>query len=187
MGNNNNNKSQLEKTILRGIHGTPELKREEKNKYLGEFRERVIKALTIDQVHEQGTYPEILEAIRHPKANKLVISRKVDLDYARDYIQLARDEGLSFKTVASPSFKGDVGLVVVSDEAVDIENIGIPDRAKRLLEQGLPENLVKARGNLICDSCFHLLEEKAPEELNNYRKLNLLDKIMGKKCTACSG
>ncbi len=178
-------KPELEQQLMAGIHGTPELKKEERDRHLGEFKERIIKALTIQQVHEEGTYPEILDAIRHPQARRLIISRQVDLDYARDYIQLARLEGLAFTTVDNPDFKGDVGLIVVSDDAVDEGDIYVPNRKERLLAQGLSESLIDARGEYICGQCIKELKTKAPEELAHYKKLSFIDKLLGKKCTPC--
>lgn len=114
-------KTNLEKKVMQGIYGEPELKKDEKIRFLGEFKERVIRYLYYDQVIKQGTYPEILEAIKHPRAEKLVIDRNVDLDKAHDYIQLARRHNLSFKRIDSPELKGDIALVVAGNEAVDVD------------------------------------------------------------------
>ncbi|KJS85465.1 MAG: hypothetical protein JM58_08480 [Peptococcaceae bacterium BICA1-8] len=116
-------KSELEKAIDRGIYGTPELKREEINNYLGCFRERVLKALTKKQIVEPGTYKEILDAIHDPRAKRLVITNDVQLSFAMDYINLAHKNNVEFTLVDGHDYSGDIGLVVVSDTAVDIENI----------------------------------------------------------------
>lgn len=178
-------KSKLKKALFTGIHGKPKLKRDEKIRYLGEFRERVIRALTLSQIHEEGTYEEILAAIRHPKAKKLKISREADLQAAKEYINLAKEEDLSFTTVDSPEHKGPIGLVVVSDEAVNIEEIMVKPRREKLKNKGIPEDLIEAVGEKICDDCMDTLEEKAPEEVDNYKKLGILDKILGERCEAC--
>jgi uncharacterized protein YueI len=114
-----NDKCQLQQILAAGIYGDPELKREERLRYLGEFRERVLKALTFDQIAEPGTYPEIEEALKDKRARKLVVSQKAKLDEAREYIRLARACGLQFTMVNNPDLRGDIGLVVVSDDAVD--------------------------------------------------------------------
>ena len=118
-----NNRSELEEIIARGIQGDPELKKDERRRYLGELRERIIKALTFEEIAEPGTYPEIRDAIKDKRAKKLVISQKAKLDEAREYIQLARKNGLQFTMVDNPEYTGNIGLLVVSDEAVDVENI----------------------------------------------------------------
>ncbi|OCL25642.1 hypothetical protein U472_15035 [Orenia metallireducens] len=180
----NQGKSDLEQRVSAGIHGGFELKKGEKNRFLGEFRERVLKALTFEQVEEPGTYPEVLKAIKKREAKKLIINRKVDMERAKDYIKLAREHDLSFKKVDSPDFKGDIALVVVSDHAVNQSDIFIKDRATSLKEKGLPVELINARGGKICEDCYQIIGEKASEELVNYQKMNWLDKIIGKKCPA---
>jgi uncharacterized protein YueI len=116
-------KSELEKALERGIYGTPELKREEKKKFLGSFRERVLKALTKKQVMEPGTYKEILDALKDTRAKRLVISNDVQLSYAMDYVNLAKKNGIEFTLVDGDDYAGDIGLVVISDTAVDVEDI----------------------------------------------------------------
>ncbi len=118
-----NDRSELEEMIARGIQGDPELKKDERRKYLGEFRERVLKALTFEQIAEPGTYPEIREAMKDERAKKLIISQQADLNEAREYIQLARKRGLKFTVVDNPEYTGNIGLVVVSDKAVDVKDI----------------------------------------------------------------
>ncbi len=118
----NKENSELEEKVKQGIYGEPEIKKEEKNRYLGEFRERVIHYLSHDQVLEEGTYPEIEEALKDKRAHTLVVDRKIELKYAHDYIKLARENNIRFKRVDSPDFKGNVGLVVVSDKAVKENN-----------------------------------------------------------------
>jgi len=116
-------KSELEKALERGLYGTPELKREEKNIFLGCFRERVLKALTKKQVVEPGTYKEILDAIRDPRAKRLIITNDVQLSFAMDYINLAHKNNVEFTLVDGHNYPGEIGLVVVSDTAVDVKDI----------------------------------------------------------------
>ncbi len=182
---NFSSKSELEQKLIAGIHGAPEIKKEEKKRFLGEFRERIIKALTLEQVHEEGTYPEILDAIRCPKAKQLIISRKVDLDYARDYINLARQEGLAFTTVDDPDFKGPIALIISADEAVDIEEIHVKSREERLRSKGIPEAIINAKGKYLCRDCFELLEKIAPEEAAGFRQPTFWERLMGKRCVSC--
>lgn len=177
---------ELTQTIQFGIHGPPELKKGERNQYLGNFKERVLKALTFDQIEEKGTYREIEDAIRDKRASTLILSRKADLKSAREYIDLARTYGLGFKTVDSPDFVGEVGLVVVSDSAVVVTDILVVNRTTRLLRKGIPIKLIEAEGKKICDRCFALLQSEAPEEVPRYRRLSFLDRVLGGKCYGCS-
>lgn len=182
MTNKLSEKSPLEQKILAGIHGAPELKREERQRLLGQFRERVIKVLTFAQIAEPGTYQEITYAIAHPKAKRLIISRKADIAAASEYIRLARKHQLSFTTIDLPEFKGSVGLVVVADEAVDMEEVTVPDRTEHLLGLGIPKEVIDAKGQSLCPACIDLLKKLAPEEVQNYKQVSVLDRLIGKSC-----
>lgn len=61
-------KDNLEQALLVGIHGAPEIKHDEKIYFLGEFKERVIRRLSIKQVSETGVYPEIIQALKDSRA-----------------------------------------------------------------------------------------------------------------------
>ncbi|MFP4661372.1 MAG: YueI family protein [Halanaerobiales bacterium] len=175
-------KSKLEEKITEGVYGKKELKKSEKNRYLGEFKERVIRYLTMDQLLEKGVYPEIIEAVRHPEAKKLIIDRKADLSAANEYVKLASANNLTFKRVDSPDLKGDVALVVVSDHAVDVEKRKVLSRAERLKDKGISDKIIENPGAKLCKDCWNELKEKAPEELINYKKITAFDKITGIKC-----
>ncbi len=175
-------KSKLEDKVLEGIYGKKELKKSERNRFLGEYKERVFRYLTYKQVIEPGTYPEILNAIRNPEAKKLIIDREVDLVAANDYVKLAAENNLFFKRVDSPDFKGDIALLVVSDHAVDISNRKVLSRVERLKNKGISDKIIENSGAKLCKSCWMDLEKKAPEELVNYKKITVLDKMTGIKC-----
>jgi len=118
-------KSELEQIIQAGIYGEPELKREEKKRFLGVFRERVLKVLTKEQVEERGTYQEILKVIQDPRAKQLIITNKVKMSSAMEYINMARKNNVQFTMVDGDNFIGEIGLVVAGDQAVDEETIYI--------------------------------------------------------------
>ena len=88
---NNNGESKLEKTAREGAFGPTELKKGEKNRFLGEFEERVIAYLSESQIKEKALYPEIKEALQSKEANKLIIRGDIDKSLISDYIEWARD------------------------------------------------------------------------------------------------
>jgi uncharacterized protein YueI len=182
---NNEEKSELEKKVFQGVHGTPELKKDEKNSHLDEFRERVICSLKYNQVVEPGVYPEVLEAIKKPEAKKLVITRKVGLNRAQDYIDLARKNNLTFKRVDSPKHRGDIALVVASNTAIDVKQREIPERKDKLQKLEIPVNIINNVGSHLCPNCWEELEKKAPEELINYQKASWFERLLGVKCINC--
>jgi len=177
-------KSPLEKTLSAGVYGIPEIKKSEKEKYLGQFRERVIKALTLEQILEEGVYNEIVESIKDPRAEELIISKKADLSRARDYIMLARENRLNFTTVSSPDYRGKIGLVVAAGEAIDEKEVMVPSRREKMLRRGIPEKLVDAKGKKVCPPCYRLLQEKAPEYVKEYIPFSWWEKLIRKKCSA---
>lgn len=111
--------------ISLGIHGAPELKRDEKLNYLGEFRERIIRRLTKKQVADIFVYTEIEEALKHEKSSKMLINGTLSPQLIDKYIKLARQVDKSYTMIYDPQLTGNTGLVVVSNEAVDIKDIDV--------------------------------------------------------------
>ena len=118
-------KSRLEQALAIGLDTVPELKKEEKMLFLGEFRERVIRKLSIKQVANPLVVPEIEEALKDKRALKLLINGDLSIAFTEKYIRLAKKVGKSFTTIHNSELKGDTGLVVISDQAIDIQNIDI--------------------------------------------------------------
>ena len=50
----------------------------EKNIFLGEYKERVIAALTKEEVEEKGVYKEIIQALKTKEAKNLKIARDIE-------------------------------------------------------------------------------------------------------------
>lgn len=131
------NKSELEKALSIGMYGSPEFKHDEKIHYLGEFKERVIRLLTRKQVAEPAIYPEIINALKDKRAARLVINGDIADCFIKKYEELARKLGKTYTVVHAPELKGETGLIVVSNDAVDVEKINVPDREKKLSKLGL--------------------------------------------------
>ncbi|WP_088187945.1 YueI family protein [Desulfosporosinus sp. FKA] len=121
-------KDKIEQRLLVGMHGTPELKHSEKIQYLGEFRERIIKCLTKKQAAQTFIYSEIEDALKHPQAEKMLIDGELSPQFTDKYIQLARQIGKPYTLIHDPELKGETGVVVVSKDAVDVDDIEINDR-----------------------------------------------------------
>lgn len=177
-------KSELEKTLSAGMHGAPELKRDEKALYLGEFRERVIRTLTKEQVMESDIYKEIEEALRHPKAAKIVLSGLLDEHYIAKYERLASQQKKLSVTRKDAEFKGDIGLLVAANEAVDIESVEVQNRTERLRAAGLTDLQIRAKGKKICKKCYDQICEAAPELAGDYKVLTAFDRLLGEQCPA---
>ncbi len=181
---NLSSKDKLEQYLIKG-QGLGEFKKGERSVYLGELRERILRALTIPQVHEEGTYKEIQDAIKDPRAKKLVLNRKTDLKKAAEYIRLARENNINFTTVEGDNIKSELGLVVASDHAVEVDDILVLTRKQKLTALGFTEELIDNPGQKVCDDCYNKIKELAPEELKNYSPITFFDKLTGVKCKGC--
>ncbi|HHY09549.1 MAG TPA: YueI family protein [Firmicutes bacterium] len=115
------NKDELEKALLVGIHGAPELRRAERRRFLGFFRERVIEAVTFSQLKGKGLQA-MSKAVLDPRAVELVIHQDARQDAMPLMIQ-ARKKGLDFTIVSNPDFIGKVAVVLVAADAVDIPRL----------------------------------------------------------------
>ena len=120
-------KDKLEQRLDIGMHGVPELKHDEKIFYLGEFRERVIKCLTKKQVVQTFIYPEIEQALRHKQSSKMLINGDLSPKFTSKYLKLAHQIGKPYTIIHNPEFKGESGLVVISNEAVEVKDIEVKE------------------------------------------------------------
>ena len=118
-------KSRLEQALSIGAHSVPEFKKEEKMLFLGEFRERVIRKLSKKQVANSLVFPEIKEALKDKRTIKMLINGDLSFKFTDKYIKLAKEVGKPFTTIHNPELKGDTGLVIISDQATDTQNIDV--------------------------------------------------------------
>ena len=63
----------------------------ERNSFLGEYKERVLAALTFDEVREKGIYDEIEKVFENKKTKKMIVSREVDFKCIKKYLDMQRD------------------------------------------------------------------------------------------------
>lgn len=178
------NQDELQKTIAAGLHGAPELKRAEKNRYLGQFRERVIRMLSKRQVSEPAIYPEIVEALKDARTFKLFINGAIPQVFTAKYQKLAKGLGVNYSLVHDSELKGETGLIVASKDAVEVPEIEVPDRELRLSSLGVPEELIHLAGKKVCPRCYDRIIQAAPEEAINYQVISWLAGLMGERCPA---
>lgn len=179
-----NQKNKLEQTIAAGMHGAPEIKKEEKRTFLGVFRERVIMYLTQDQVKETALYPEFIEAFQHAKFAKMLINCATGRQFTAKYQKLAQKMKKPYSIIADARYAEAAGLVAVSNDAADVEIIAVQDRLSRLQKQGAPVRLIGAAGKKVCSSCLSAIVAIDPREKINYSQLTWLDRLTGERCPA---
>ncbi|MDN5304574.1 MAG: hypothetical protein PWP46_1460 [Fusobacteriaceae bacterium] len=159
----------------------------EKSLYLGEYKERVIAALKKDQILEDDVYQEILDAINSKDAYILKMSRDLELKKLKPYIEEAEKTGLKYQLVDGITYIGDIGLIVAAKDALDEikDNVVIRDMDQDFIDAGLGEIFSKNRGKKICSDCYEEVEDKLPQYLGEFKKINFLDKLIGVKCPIC--
>ena len=114
--------SELERTIRTGIHGTPQLRPDEKRRFLGFFKERVIQAVTFKQIQTAEGLQVMEEALRDSRGVELVIHKKARTR-AMPLIVQARKQGLDFTIVSNPNLQGEVAVILVAKDAVDVPTL----------------------------------------------------------------
>lgn len=130
----------LDEYIQQGIHGPREINPDERNKFLGTLRERVIVVLTKSQVRENGTYHEVEKLMKQNQQATLFLNGKMNYTYLSDYIKLANKTGNKYLLSTDKEHETDLGLVLAYDYAVDKENIYITKNEEPVSDQKHDEN-----------------------------------------------
>lgn len=184
---NTTSKMDMMRTIEKAKDRVMEVKIE-RNMYLGEYKERVLAAITMLQVQEKGIYPEIVRAIESKEATKVLISRELGFDFAKKYISLAKQKKIPCKLVDSLVNTGKIGLIVAADDAItdDISyNPVVLTRKEKFENAKLPSIYFESLEKEICNFHLEVIKRELPEYLGNFKEIGFLDKCFGTKCPIC--
>ncbi|WP_175639473.1 YueI family protein [Metabacillus schmidteae] len=132
----------LDEYIQQGIHGPREINPDERRKFLGTLRERVVVVLTKSQVREPGTYKEVENLMSKNNEATLFLNGNMNYSYLSDYIKLANKVGNKFSLSTNKEHDSDLGLVLAYDHAVNIEDIYITKDEKTERKEEHDENSV---------------------------------------------
>jgi len=102
----------MSKVLLSSLGGGPQLKREEKRRYLGIFADQVIEAFEFGDLEKEDIKERVVEALKHPQAGQLRVSSQLQRGEAMGYIALARRHNVRFNLVDDPAHEGRFALVV---------------------------------------------------------------------------
>jgi uncharacterized protein YueI len=123
-------KQDVDEYLQQGIYGQKEIKPEERRKYLGTLRERVVAVLYQSQVLETQVYSEITQQIKqHPKAI-MFLNGHINYSNLVKYVKLASSYNIRYKIVLNEDHNTDLGLVLAEEFAIDQENIYIEKKNK---------------------------------------------------------
>lgn len=128
----------VQDVIDRAIHGTPEVKPEERNLFLTTLLERIHITLTKKQVIHKGMYKEVIETMKNKSNLHLFVNGDLNYSNYSNYIQEANKWGIRF-TIVTPQKKTPFGLVLADESrAIDQKNVFIKDE---LYEREMEEQL----------------------------------------------
>ena len=156
----------------------------EKNLFLGEYKERVIKALTFEEIKEKGIYYEIEKALEDKDVDKMVISRHADFNDIKKYIEIAKQKRVPYKMIDNLVFVGQIALVVVAKDAIVHEagdEIVVTSKLEKYHLKHLPDIYFEAMESAVCDFHLDIIKKEMPEYAKNYKELTFMDKLFGSK------
>lgn len=115
--------SDVEDYLKKNIFGTPQLKPDERKKFLGNFQERVALALTVAQVRNPQNLPLIKRVMQRYPQYHLYINGRLSTSYRQELIRLAVTLNYQFTIIAQknrrlPTLKlseQEMGLVIADD------------------------------------------------------------------------
>ncbi|MDK9580514.1 DUF1694 domain-containing protein [Sneathia sanguinegens] len=176
----------MEKEILKNVEKSKDRLANilyERNQFLGIYKERVLVALTEEEVKERLIYPEVKKALEKVVATKMVLTRRVDMKYLKKYINLANMYKVDCKIVDGLSYVGNISLVVSADDAVDIKrNPVVKSRLEIIKDRGMPLAYYEALGKKVSKRYLKIIKKLLPELLDQYKELTFFDRLCGEKC-----
>ena len=174
-------KNQLERYIDFALLGTPELKTAERRNWLGEFREKIVFALTSEQVQRDDALQLVEEKMKDHRVDALIVKGQVNQDIAGKLMTICQRTGKDYRSINRPDLKGDIAMVLVSNDAVDIEEVLLDTSAL------LSDTFYHATSNKLCKKHMEELKKQYPQFENRFEEIGLLDKMIGTKCGVCEG
>ncbi|MEH7093675.1 YueI family protein [Neobacillus vireti] len=130
----------VEDVLQQGIYGPLETKPEERRKYLGTLRERIIVALTKNQVAETNIYPQIEQSMKEYPQAQLLLNGNMVYEELSKYVKLAAKNKLEHKIVTNKEHDTDIGLVLAMNTAIDKKEIFVSTKVQ------IPEQLPQKKG-----------------------------------------
>ncbi len=109
--------NELDKALITGIYGPVEIKKEERRQYLGELAERIILALTSEEMAQRGLDIRFKECIKNPVVSHVVISGRVyHLPWAEQYRKAAAKEKIPCRIINDSQHEGSIALIIVEKQ-----------------------------------------------------------------------
>src|SRR5690606_34084233 len=98
-------------------------KPDERRKFLGTIRERIVIALTQPQMREEGVYPQVIEALKKNSMAHLYLNGNMNYSYLSKYNKTDSKHNVEYTIVTNKEHNSDSALVLAYDYAIDKEEI----------------------------------------------------------------
>lgn len=175
-------KDKLQQYIEQGIYGAPELKKEERKQYLGQFRERVIKVLTQEQLQDSRYVDGMIQALQDPRAHSLYVRTQENNGESQTLSLLtseAQKSQIPFSFVDGNTYIGDIAVVLAAKDAIEEKNIYIDPST-------LPLEFYQNQGKTLCKTCYQEIQKKYPEYQHAFTEAGFWKKLFGFQCPITS-
>jgi uncharacterized protein YueI len=133
-------KTTVDEVLQQGIYGPQETKPDERRKYLGTLRERIIVALNKSQVAEAKVYPQVEQTMREYPGAQLLLNGDMNYEELSKYVKLAAKNKIEHTIVTNKEHDTEIGLVLAMNQAIDKEEIFITKKEQLL------ENIAEKKG-----------------------------------------
>jgi uncharacterized protein YueI len=118
-------KPSVEEVLQQGIYGAMETKPDERRKYLGTLRERIIVAMKKSQVAETEVYPQVEQLMKENPQAHLFLNGNMSYEVLSKYVKMANKQKIEHTIVTNKEHDSEIGLVLAMDHAIDKEEIYI--------------------------------------------------------------
>lgn len=115
----------MDEILQQGIYGPKEIKPEERKRFLGTLRERIVLALTQAQVRDNSVNSELEKIMKENAKAHLFLNGQIEYQTLSKFLKMAGKIGMQFTIVNNQDVETDIGLVVAYDHAIDKEEIFI--------------------------------------------------------------
>ncbi|GEN83757.1 hypothetical protein SLU01_20690 [Sporosarcina luteola] len=109
--------------IQQGIYGSRQTKPDERRKFLGTIRERIVIALTQAQVRERGIYRQVEDAIKENREARLYLNGNIHYKVLTKYTKIAAKYNVNYTFVTNKNHNSEIGLLLAYDHAINKEEI----------------------------------------------------------------
>ncbi|WP_156290319.1 YueI family protein [Oceanobacillus salinisoli] len=118
--------------LTEGMYGTRLPKEDERKKYLGTLRERIVLALTVGQVMTDKGIDKLEEMMKENKEAKLLINGQVSTRFMSKEKALANKYNIPYTIITNEENSTDIGAVLTYDYAIDKEDIYLNDKLEEI-------------------------------------------------------